>query len=133
SRIGFPGEVELVSATVAGIAFAGDAAFVTAQFERRQARGFADLFGGNLVHGNTGLDVRAFRFAGLAAGEKRGRGAGVVAGAVAGGAGLVVRETADDLEIVLEWRQRLEDVWNLVIRNHTHRGEVFHVRHLPYV
>ena len=52
----------------------------------------------------------------------------MVAGAVAVGAGFVVRETADDLEIVLEWRERLEDVWKLVIRTHTLRRPVFHVR-----
>ena len=52
----------------------------------------------------------------------------MVAGAVAVGAGFVVRETADDLEIVLERCQRLQDVRKLIIHTHTLWRPVFHVR-----
>src|SRR5207247_10405954 len=103
------GVIATVVATVARIAFAGDATLVAAQFQRRQARVFADFLGGDLVHGNTHLDVRAFGFARLTPGEERRRSASVVAGAVAVRPGLVVGQAADDLEIFPERLQRRED------------------------
>ena len=128
SRFGPPGEIELIGATVAGIALAGDAALVATQFQRRQARVFAEFFGGNLVHGNADLDVRALGLARLTAGEEGGGGAGVVAGAVAVRTGLVVGETADDLKILLERLQRLENVRQLVISADGFGCPVLHVR-----
>ena len=127
-RFGFPGEIELIGATVARIAFAGDAALVTAQFERGQARESADFFSGNLVHRNAGLDIRALGLARLTAGEEGGGGPGVVAGPVAVRTGLVVRQTADDLEILLERFHRLEDVRQFIIGSDGLRRPVLHVR-----
>src|SRR5207248_11624096 len=115
SVFGPTGEIELIAATVAAIALAGDAALVATQFQRRQACVFAEFFGGNLVHGNADLDVRALGLARLTPGEEGGGGAGVVAGAVAVRTGLIVGETADDLKILLERLQRLENVRQLVI------------------
>jgi len=62
---------------------------------------FASLFCGDLVHGDPDFDVRAFGFAGLAPGEERCGGPGVVARTVAVRTGFVVRETADDLKSFL--------------------------------
>ncbi len=105
---GAPREVELVGATVAGVAVAGLARGIAAEFEGRQAVATADAGGDHLVNRAADADVAAGGLAGLRAGEKRGAGAGVVAGAVAVGIGLGVAETGDDLEIGLVGFERGE-------------------------
>ena len=66
------------------------------------------LVGDPLV-GRTGRHgCRPRRSCGLPAGEERGLGAGVVAGAVAVGPGLVERQPAEDVDVVLEGLQWLE-------------------------
>src|SRR5206468_9842411 len=66
---GLPGEVILISATVAGVAIPRGAGLVPAQLQRGQGGAAANPFRGDLVHGNAGLDVGARGLARLAAGE----------------------------------------------------------------
>ena len=65
----------------------------------------ADAGGGDLVDRDAGADVGAVGLARLAAGQERGQGAGVVAGAVAVGPGLVGRQAGEDEQVVLDRRR----------------------------
>ena len=64
--------------------------------------------GGHLVHGYAELDVFAAGLVGVDAGEERGGRAGVVAAAVAMGAGVLLGKPAEDVEVGLEVLQRGE-------------------------
>ena len=69
--------------------------------------GLAQLAGGDLVHGNAGMNVRAPRFLGMHAGEPGGAGARVVSRAVAEGVAVRLRQATQHQEVVAERRQRL--------------------------
>ena len=105
SVVGFPGQVGGVGATVAGIATAGELAGFAAQLQRWEPRGQADLLRGELIDGDAQADVGPVGFFGVAAGEVDGHGAGVIAGAIAVGAGPGLREAADDEHVGLEGLQ----------------------------
>ena len=102
-----PGEVVLVGARVAGVAVAGLADGVAAQFERAEPGEVADLAGDDLVDRDARVDVGAGGLADADAGEERAAGAGVVAGSVGAGGGVHVVETGDDLDAVFDRFQRL--------------------------
>ena len=103
-----PGDVGGVGAGVARVAASRGGSVLAAQFDRGEAGFPADLRGRDLVHADAVMDVVAGGLAGLAAGEERGRGAGVVAGAVTVGAGLLEREAGEDVEVLTDGRESLE-------------------------
>src|SRR5262249_2577782 len=109
-RLGTPGQGGGGGAAVAGGAVGGLPPALAAEFERRGAGGGADAGGHGLVRGSAGADVGAVGLAGLAAGEEGGHGAGVVAGAVAVGAGLVAGQPGQDHQLIAERGERFEDV-----------------------
>ena len=65
---------------------------LAADFERREARAMADLKRGHLIGRHADFDIRAAGLAHMAAGEKRGQGAGMVAAAVAMGKRVVLSQ-----------------------------------------
>ena len=73
-----------------------------AEFERGESRGQADLLRGELIDGDAEADIGAVGFFGVAAGEVDGHGAGVIAGAIAVGAGPGLGEAAEDEHVVFE-------------------------------
>ncbi len=83
-----------VDAGIAAVAVAGPAVPLDAQLERGEPGAIAEAGGGDLVGRDAGPEVGAGRLPRLAAGQERRRGAGVVAAAVAVGAGLVAGQVA---------------------------------------
>ena len=126
-RGGFPREVELVGAAVAGVAGAGALAAVATEFEGREARLLADLVGGDLIDGDAGLDVGAGGFARVDAGEETGRGAGVGAAAIAVFVAHAIGEAGDDGEIAAVGGERFENGGELVVGAGGGGGPVGHV------
>ena len=82
-----PGDRVLVHTGIAAVTVAGAAVAFDAEFQRRQPGPVAEPARGDLVDGDAGLEVRPGGLARLAAGQAGAAGAGVVAGAVAVGAG----------------------------------------------
>ncbi len=107
-RFGAPRQVVGIGAAVAGVARAGAPDLFATDLQRREARGLADLGGGDLIDRDADLDVCAAGLLGLTAGEEGGHGAGVVAGAVAVGERPLLRQPAEDREGVLELLERFE-------------------------
>src|SRR5438093_1452301 len=79
---------------------AGLGAALDADFQGRELGVVADGLGDVLVGGHADANIGAGGLAGLPAGEKRGHGAGVVAGAVAVGPAFVERHPVDHVHIV---------------------------------
>ena len=104
-----PGDVGLVDAGVARVAAAGQLAGFGADLEGGQARAVAEAGRGELVGRDAGADVGAVGLAGLGAGEEGRHRAGVVAAAVAVGAGLVGGEAGEHREVGLVRREGRED------------------------
>ena len=75
----------------------------------------ADLPGGDLVDRDAQVQPGAERLPRVAAGEERGAGAGVVAGAVAPVVGGVVRQVGDDLKLVSHVGRGLKRFVQLVV------------------
>src|SRR5207237_347334 len=100
-----PREVELVGAGVARVAIAALADRVAGQLERGEPRQVADLPGRDLVDGDSGVDVGAGGLLDAHAGQERPAGAGVVAGAVGAGGGVLVVQASEDLDLVLHLLQ----------------------------
>ncbi len=124
---GFPGEVELVGAGVAGLAGAGGLAFVAGEFEGGESGLVAEGVGGDLVDGDGALDVCAGGFAGMVGGEEGGGGAGVIAAAIAKAVGLVVCEAGDEGEIFAVRGEGLEDGFEFVIGAEGGGGPIDHI------
>src|SRR5262249_58675275 len=82
-RLTAPREVRLVGAAIAVIAFPGVPTTLAADLQGGEARGRADLAGGELVDGNPGLEVCAVRLARVATGQEAGHGPRVITAAVA--------------------------------------------------
>src|SRR5207247_750893 len=101
-----PGKISRVSAAITGITAAGILPALTADFERREAGLRARVACRNLIDGDARADVGAGGLAGLAAGEEGRLAAGVIAGTVAVGAGLVASEPGEDTHFRLEWCER---------------------------
>src|SRR5439155_21450132 len=110
------GNIERVGATVAGVAVAGEAGAIRAEFERRQPRLIANLCGSHLIARDTNLDVRARSLARVGAGEEGRRGPRVIAGAVAVGTALVVGEAGEDEQVFLVRLERFENERQLEVR-----------------
>ena len=103
-----PRDVVRVGAAVSGVAVARVATGVAGEHQRGQTSERADLRGRRLVDGNAAADLRARGLVGLGAGEKHRGAARVVAGAIAVGASLVVRQTAEDEELVAHLLERAQ-------------------------
>ncbi len=96
---GTPGKIELVGAGVTGIASAGIAHRIAAEFERREARKVANLARDGLVDGNAGADVgRALLQA--HAGQEHAVAARVIAAAVLSAVGAALVESAQHLQVL---------------------------------
>ena len=67
------------------VAFAGVLAPLASDLQRGEAGGMADPLGGHLVDGDAGPEVGTVGFPRVAAGQKTGHGAGVIAATVAVG------------------------------------------------
>ena len=104
-----PGHRGGVNAGVAGVAVARHRTGLRADLKGGQTRLVREPRGGDLVHGDARADVGAVRLARLAAGEEGSERTGVVAAAVAVGAGLVRREAGEDGEIAAIRRDGLKD------------------------
>src|SRR6185436_9133660 len=87
---------------IAAVAAAGVAAALEADFERGEAGEMADAFGGSLIDALTDADIGAGGFDGVSAGEERGAGAGVVAGAVAFGEAVFLGEAGEERDLGFE-------------------------------
>ena len=103
-----PGDVRGVDAAVPGIAVARLPAPLGADLERRQPRVAPQMGRGDLIDRDPGTDVGPGRLAGLGAGEKCRQGPGMVAGAVAVGLGLLLRQVRVDRELPRHPAERLE-------------------------
>ena len=103
-----PGQIVGVRTGVAGVAIAGLTGVLHAELERREARIVADLVGDDLVARDAAMDV-GHRLLGLDSGQIRSAAAAVVAGAVEQGASIVVREVAEDGDVVAHGLERLHD------------------------
>ena len=84
------------------VAFAGVLAPLAADLERGKRVGMADPPGGHLIDRDAGAEVGTVGLPRVAAGEKAGHGAGVIAAAVAVCPRRVQGQTAQDEQVVLE-------------------------------
>lgn len=69
---------------------------------------------GELIDGDAGPDVGAVGLAGLGAGEEGRQGAGVIAPSVAVGVRLLLRQSGQDAEVVLQAGERLKSFGQFV-------------------
>ena len=109
------------------VAFAGVLAPLAADLQRGEAGRLADRLGGHLIDGDAGAEVGAVGLPRVAAGQKAGHGAGVVAPAVAEGPRRVQGQAAQDEEVVLDRAQRFEDRRQLEAGAERSRRPVGHV------
>jgi len=107
-RIGAPRDVGGVSAAITGVAVSSLGAALAADFQGREPRVPPELLRGKLVDRNAEVDVRAGGLARLGSRKERRGGTGMVAGAVAVGAGFVGGEAGEDGQRILERIERLE-------------------------
>ena len=121
-----PRHVEGIGAAVARVALAGQLTPVGAQLEAGKAGLVAHLLGGPLVDRDAHPKVGSLRLSRLAGGQEGRRGAGVVAGTIAVGAGLVMGKAAEHGELVAHRGQRLEDAGQVERRTHLLRRPVLH-------
>src|SRR5438093_238248 len=105
----------LIDAGIAAVAVARSAEFLDAELQRGEARLVADFLSGDLVGGNARAEIRAGRLASLSAREECGGSAGMIAGAVAVGAGFIASQAGENHKIALDRRERLQDGRQLVI------------------
>ena len=103
-RFRFPGKVRRVRTAVPRIAIARIQAALDSQLQRGEARLLTDLLGGELVHRDAGLDIRAVRLPWLPAGQEGRHGPRMIAGAISMRPRLVGGEPAQNQERVLDRR-----------------------------
>jgi hypothetical protein len=128
-RRGFtaPRKVGLISTTVTVVALAASLASLATDLQGREAGHTTDPLGGRLVDGDTGAEVGSVGLPRVAAGQKAGHGAGVVASAVAEGAGRVQGQAAQHAEVVLDRLERLEDCRQIESGSQRSRRPAWHV------
>ena len=97
-----PGERVLIDAGIAAVAVAGAAESLDAQLQRGEAGLVADAAGRRSGRPRRRRGSSRRRSCGPGAGEERGRGAGVVAGAVAVGPGLVAGQAGEHHHVVAD-------------------------------
>ena len=93
----------------------------------------ADVRRGELVNRNTNPHVGAGRFPRPHAGEDRGCGAGMIAGAIGTGEPVAVGQPADDLNVAPKRGQRFERTGEPVIRPFPRAAPVFEVDAVGHV
>ena len=129
----FPREIELILATVAGVAGAGLLALVAAQFERGQARLIAQARGGDLIDRHADAHILGRSLAGLRAGEERRGGARVVARAVTIRIAHALGEAREDLQFAPMGGEWFEDVRQREISAVGGGRPVFHVHTIGHI
>jgi hypothetical protein len=119
-----PGQVGLVGAAVAVVAGPAALASLTADLQRRKAGRLADAVGGHLIDRDAGPQVRAVGLAGVGPGQEGRHRPGMVAAAVAVGAGRVEGQPAQDQDLVTDPLQRSQDAGQLEARTDPGRGPI---------